>query len=181
MTQHFIISAVGANITGIVARVSRAIYDCGGNFEDSRMTFLGTHFSLMILVTGEQAEIYEKLREACYRLREEHDLSVTIFKRTAEEETGPPRQPNYEIRVKGQDRMGIVYRTSQLLSALGINIIEMETSLDSPESDSDSAEFSMRIKVAVPKELEVEALRRKLDSLTEDFTETVSFSPLRHD
>ena len=106
---------------------------------------------------------------------------MTVFKRDAEEETGVPKQPNYEIRVKGQDRMGIVYRTSQLLSALGINIIEMETSLDILEADTDSAEFSMRILVAVPKELEVETLRRKLDTLAEDFTETVSFSPLRHD
>ena len=182
MTQHFIISAVGANITGIVAQVSRTIYACGCNFEDSRMMFLGTHFSLMVLVTGEQADMYEKLRQACHRLREEQDLSVTVFKRNAaEDETGLPTRPDYEIRVTGQDRMGIVYRTSQLLAALAINIVEMETSVDTSETDSDHAEFSMRILVVLPPELAVEKLRRKLDALTEDFSETVSFSPLRHD
>jgi glycine cleavage system transcriptional repressor len=180
MTHHVIISAVGANITGIVAQISREIYACGCNFEDSRMMFLGTHFSLMILVTGEQADMYEKLHQACHRLREEQDLSVTVFRRdAAEDETGLPKRPDYEIRVKGRDRIGIVYRTSQLLAALGINIVEMETSVDSSETDNDCAGFSMRILAAIPPELDVEKIRRKLDALTEDFSETVSFSPLR--
>ncbi len=182
MTQHFIISAVGANITGIVAKVSREIFGCGCNFEDSRMVFLGTHFSLMILVTSEQEEMYRKLQEACRRLREEQNLSVTVFKRdAADDETGAPTQPDYEIRVKGRDRMGIVYRTSQLLAALNINIVEMETTVDYSEDSSDFSEFSMRIKAAMPPGLDVEKLRRKLDALAEEIDETVSFSSLRCD
>ena len=41
MKQQFIISAVGPNITGVVARISREIHACGCNFEDSGMKVLG--------------------------------------------------------------------------------------------------------------------------------------------
>ena len=61
---------------------------------------------------------------------------------------------------------------------LDVNIIEMETSVDACEEDDERSEFSMRIMVAAPPGLNVEALERKLDALAEEIDETVSFSPL---
>ncbi|MDY6823842.1 MAG: ACT domain-containing protein [Thermodesulfobacteriota bacterium] len=182
MKKQFILSAVGANITGIVAQVSREIYAAGCNFEDSSMTFLGKHFSLMILVTGEKESTYEDLKNRCETLRRENDLSVSIFRLVEGTETeGSAPVPNYEIRVKGQDRMGIVYRTSQLLASLRINIVNMETAVDSFEhKDEDGSQpvFTMRTAVVVPETVNREMLRKELEALSEDIYDTVSFTPI---
>ncbi|MDY6904709.1 MAG: ACT domain-containing protein [Thermodesulfobacteriota bacterium] len=178
MKKHFIIAAVGANITGIVAQVSKEIYAAGCNFGDASMTFLGNHFTLMILVTSEKTDAYEDLKTRCDTLRRESDLSVTVFK-LAETETAEVAAPvpNYEIRVKGQDRMGIVYRTSQLLASLRINIIEMETAVEYSKDDPLPV-FTMRSAVIVPETVNREMLRKELEALAENIYDTVSLTPV---
>ncbi|MFO7947697.1 MAG: ACT domain-containing protein, partial [Armatimonadota bacterium] len=109
-----------------MASVSKAVYECGCNFEDSRMTLLGNHFALMILVTAADEKVQQDLETACGRLGQQQGLNVTLFP-VKDAGEGPGTEPNYEIRVKGVDRMGIVYRTSQLLASKNINIVELET------------------------------------------------------
>ncbi|MFW6334739.1 MAG: glycine cleavage system protein R [Desulfosalsimonas sp.] len=174
MKGEFIISAVGRNVTGIVAKVSKAIYECGCNFEDSRMTLLGNHFALMILVTAEDEKVHHDLEQACERLRRENDLSVSLFPVTDKGSAGPATEPNYEIRVKGVDRMGIVYRTTQLLASRNINIVELETKIETARGGK--SRFAMRTSVAVPRELDGESLRKDLKFLAEDLQETISLT-----
>ena len=176
MKREFIISAVGLNVTGIVAKVSRAVYDCGCNFEDSTMTLLGNHFALMILVTATDEEMSRNLAAACDRLQQEKDLNVTLFPVDGGEKTGraAPSEPNYEIRVKGVDRMGIVYRTTQMLAAKNINIVELETRLESDKNGKPT--FTMRTAVAVPKNVDGESLRKDLKLLAEDMQEMISLT-----
>ncbi|MFW5930246.1 MAG: glycine cleavage system protein R [Desulfosalsimonas sp.] len=174
MKHEFIISAVGKNVTGIVARVSKAVYECGCNFEDSRMTLLGNHFALMILVGARDEKVRGDLEDACARLRQEQDLNVTLFPVHEAEEHGPGTEPNYEIRVKGVDRMGIVYRTTQLLASRNINIVELETRLETGRDGRTL--FVMRTSVVVPREVDGESLRKNLKFLAEDLQETISLT-----
>ena len=174
MKHEYIISAVGKNVVGIVAKVSKAIYQSGCNFEDSRMTLLGSHFALMVLVTAGDEKNYQDLASACERLGREPDLNVTLF---AVEGAGRARhgtEANYEIRVKGVDRLGIVYRTSQLLASRNINILELETRLETDKSGKPF--FVMRTSVAVPREVDGESLRKDLKFLAEDLQETISLT-----
>src|SRR6266481_3460631 len=48
--MHVAVTAVGADRPGIVAAVSRVLYDIGGNIEDSRMAILGGHFAMVLIV-----------------------------------------------------------------------------------------------------------------------------------
>ena len=177
MRKEFIISAVGRNVTGIVAMVSKEIYNCGCNFEDSRMTLLGNHFALMILVTATTEKMCEDLSNACGRLDGTKDLKVTLFPVEVPGEKRFETEPNYEIRVKGVDRMGIVYRTTQLLASLNINIVELETKIESRAKDGKPI-FLMRTSVAVPREVDGEALRKDLKFLAEDLQEMISLTRL---
>lgn len=174
MRREFIISAVGKNVTGIVARVSKAVYECGCNFEDSRMTLLGNHFALMILVTAVDEGVHQGLEAACARLDREKDLNVTLFPVEGTGRGGPGTEPNYEIRVKGVDRMGIVYRTTQLLASRNINIVELETCLEPGKNGKPI--FIMRTSVVVPREVDGESLRKDLKFLAEDLEETISLT-----
>lgn len=173
MKQEFIISAVGLNVSGIVAKVSKAVYDSGGNFEDSSMTLLGSHFALMVLVTAADENIAGKFIEACSRLERDKDLDINLFPIEKNRGFGAEAsEPNYEIRVKGVDQMGIVYRTSQLLASLDINIVELETKI--LEGKNGTPIFSMRTAVVVPETVDGETLRKDLKLLAEDNRETIS-------
>jgi len=177
MKKEFIISAVGRNVTGIVAMVSKEIYNCGCNFEDSRMTLLGNHFALMILVSAASDKIADDLSAACEWLDEEKDLKVTLFPVAVPGQQSNETEPNYEIRVKGVDRMGIVYRTTQLLASLKINIVELETKIESRAKDGKPM-FLMRTSVVVPREVDGEELRKDLKFLAEDLEEMISLTRL---
>jgi len=177
MKKEFIISAVGLNVPGIVAMVSKEVWDCGCNFEDSRMTLLGSHFALMILVSAASDQIGQDLEAACQRLEGDHDLKVTLFPVDVPGDKRYPTEPNYEIRVKGKDRMGIVYRTSQLLSSLNINIVDMETRIETRARDGEPI-FLMQTSVVVPKEVDGEELRKDLKFLAEDMQEMISLTRL---
>lgn len=179
MKEHFIVSAVGENITGIVSAVSREIYECGCDFQDSVMTFLERHFCLMVLVTGNREGMQEELQTRCERLRRESNLSVALLylgKTGDAPQKGPA--PNYEIRVKGRNRGGIVYRTSQLLAAWKINIVEMETSLEPGFTSEEPPDFSMRVAVVIPGGVNTGRLRKSLEALAEDPEDTILFNPI---
>lgn len=52
-----VISALGEDRTGIVADMTKLVTDVGGNVGDSRAMKLGSHFSLMMLVSIPEAEV----------------------------------------------------------------------------------------------------------------------------
>src|SRR6056297_2159307 len=161
MKEQFVIAAVGENITGIVSAVSREIFECGCSFEDSTLTFLGLNFCMMALITGEDKGLYEELQMRCDRLGAEKNLSVSLFRMGPVPDglsKGP--SPNYEIRVKGRNRLGIVYRTSQLLASLEVNIVEMETSIEPPVRKGDTEDFIMRVAVVIPENVDTTRLRK---------------------
>ena len=178
MHREVIISVTGLNISGIVAKVCRAIYDSRGNFEDSSMILLENHFSLMVLVTLQDRDSYDVLADACNRLVEEMGLKINIFPIDDKSSGFWPDAsgPNYEIRAKGKDRMGIMYRASHLLASMGVNILELETKI--VEAKDGTSMFSLRTAVAVPENIDDETLRKNLKLLAENNFETISLIPI---
>src|SRR5690349_12466001 len=61
MSEHVILSAIGADRPGLVDEVSEFIFDRRGNIEDSRMVNLRGQFALMVLVGG-NADVLKKLQ-----------------------------------------------------------------------------------------------------------------------
>ena len=142
------------------------------------MKVLGGHFALMIQLTGEGENLRQDLENACDRLREKGDLVFALFQMedAGEAESGH-LIPNYELRVKGADRTGIVYRTSQLLASRNINILDMQTSL-TPSEDENPPVFTMKTRILVPESINREGLRRDIESLAEDINDVISLTRL---
>lgn len=180
MQQEYILSAVGDNKPGVVANVTEAIYLSGCNVENSSMLLLGNHFTLMIHFFTLDENSYQELQQRCEKLQQEKEIKIFLFPMEGAPTTEPetfrgPAPHYYEIRVRGVDKSGIIYRTSNLLASRNINIIELGTSVDrSPKLEAPL--FTMRIVAEVPKELDSEALRKDLEYLAEDLQETISLT-----
>ena len=139
------VSAIGADRPGIVAAVTKVLVDVGCNLEDTSMTILRGHFSMMLVVTGptSAAALEGALRPAAESL----ELLVTVREISAEPDvaTGLP----YVISIHGADHPGIVHRVAQMLAEHGVNITDLSTRLLS------GGVYAMVLEVDVPESVDL--------------------------
>lgn len=126
--MHAAITAVGVDRPGIVAAVTKLLYEAGGNIEDSRMAILGGHFAVVLIAAlpddADLAALEGALREATAGF----DLIVSarpVAEAPPEHAEGTP----YTFRVYGGDRPGIVAGMSAVLAEHRVNIRDLATHL----------------------------------------------------
>jgi glycine cleavage system transcriptional repressor len=166
MKQWFALSAIGRDRPGIVADLSELIYECDCNLEDSSMTVLGSEFAVLLLLSGQGADIGERLSAACKRLEWEKRLTVFFRPLESDPTTAAPAgaTSTYALQASGLDKAGIVARVSRCLAEHGITIRQMETQ-SRPEPLSGGPFYTMRIEMAVPSEVDEAALRERLEAI----------------
>ncbi len=166
MKQWFALSAIGRDRPGIVADLSELIYECDCNLEDSSMTVLGSEFAVLLLLSGQAADIGERLSAACKRL--EWEKRLTVFFRPLDNDPASEHPPGasviYSLEASGLDKAGIVARVSRCLAEHDITIRQMETQ-SRPEALSGSPFYTMRIEMAAPEDVDEAALRERLESI----------------
>jgi glycine cleavage system transcriptional repressor len=179
MAQHFVVAAVGENRTGIVSDVSEVIFQSNCNIEDSRMTLLGDQFALLTLVSCKGDTGIDNLTKGCARLLEEKSLAATVFPVLTRRNGGLVQVPsgNYEILVEGLDRSGITYRTSHLLAAWSIDIVDLETRIRSAPI-SGSPVFTLQAKLLINEPFDEEKFRNDLKKLSDDLVVNIEFDPI---
>ena len=79
MRTPAILSVLGEDRVGIVARVSGALADAHANIEDIRQTIIGGIFSMTMLVTAdEEGTSFDELQRQLEALGEELGLQITL-------------------------------------------------------------------------------------------------------
>jgi glycine cleavage system transcriptional repressor len=127
--QLIILTAIGPkDRPGIVAALTRAVLDSGGNLDDATMTRLHGAFATMIAARIAESQI-SQLRASLDDVAARLGLHVTV--EPLSEEDGGPRSagPDHIITVYGADHPGIVHHVASLLEAHGANITDLETRL----------------------------------------------------
>jgi glycine cleavage system transcriptional repressor len=166
MKRWFALSAIGRDRPGIVADLAELIYECDCNLEDSSMTILGSEFAVLLLLTGDAADIESRLSAACKRL--EWEKRLTVFFRPLEGEPlgfGAAHQARaLELQAVGVDKAGIVARVARCLANHGVNITQMLTG-SRPEPGTGTPIYHMRIRMEVPAEVDQAVLRHELDGI----------------
>jgi glycine cleavage system transcriptional repressor len=167
MDNRYILTAFGKDRPGVVADVSRIIYEIGGNLEDSTMTRLVDEFAIILLFSVHEPDIDERLTMECRRL--ERDRAISAFFRRLETKAMRPMAsgPSHTLLIEGIDHTGIVYRVSSFLADLNINIINLSSEVN-PSPESGSALYRMEIAVCVPETRSLDALSQGLDQLGEE-------------
>lgn len=118
---HYAVTAIGGDRPGIVAALTGALHELGGNLEDVSSTILRGHFAMMLVVDapGEPGEVRAALERAAG--------PVGVQVHVADVEAGAPERPRatHVLTAYGSDRPGIVARLAMLLSERGINITDL--------------------------------------------------------
>jgi len=178
MKQWFALSAIGRDRPGIVADLAELIYDCDCNLEDSSMTILGSEFAVLLLLTGEGADIAQRLSTACKRL--EWEKRLTVFFRPLDAEPVPyaasHRARRYGLQAVGIDKAGIVARLSRCLAEQGVNIAHMQTH-SRREPESGAPVYTVQLVMDVPGEVDEQGLRERLETVARELCVDITLEP----
>ncbi len=167
MANRYIMTAFGKDRAGIVADVTRLLYENDCNLEDTTMSMLADEFTLSLLFSSQRSDLEDLLTKECRRL--ELDKNISAFVRPLQSYVEQPKT-SYKtctLHIEGLDQAGIVYKTSQFLADNNLNIIQLESSASS-SPQSGATIYTMTIDVQVPEELPFDQLEEKLTAVADD-------------
>ena len=157
-----VITIIGPDRRGIVARITEIMLNFHANIEESRMARLGGEFALIMLVTL-PANQQAALQEGLLALNAD-GLSVnsktTDLSRLKTFEGFVP----YEISLVGADHEGIVHWVAEFLAEQRVQVEMMDTHITKAPV-SGTPLFSMQALVQAPPELSLPSLRQALFEL----------------
>lgn len=179
MARKYLLTAFSEDRPGIVATISRIIYENGCNLEDSAMTNLSGEFAILLLFSslsnGDDTGLLDKMTAECRRL--ERDEGITAYIRPVDVDQQKPKADieRRTVHVEGQDQAGIVYKISRYLADNQINIGHLDSEVRlSPESGA--ALYTMTIQVEIPKALSLAKLEEELAEIGDELNVDVTLS-----
>jgi glycine cleavage system transcriptional repressor len=163
-----VISTVGKDRPGLVARMCEAISNAQGNIDDSTMTRLGGQFSMIYIVHFNSLDNLERFKIAIAQIEEEGLFHVDIRPLAPDEEPDLPdssvslKSHKYLLSVGGYDRTGITYAFSKALAAFHINITDVHAHRINGE---DGIVYMLAIEMDVPLNVDEAEMKANLEAL----------------
>lgn len=167
MRTQLLVTSVGEDRPGIVARLTEIFVANQANLEESRMAILGGEFAAIMLVSL-PTEKESALAASLSKLQSE-GISV-VTKKTAQLKADRfEGYANFRLLLTGADHEGIVFRVSSYLKDNSINIQAVDTKVvNAPETGSPL--FEMRASIQVPPNCRVSELRKDLNRIADEET-----------
>jgi glycine cleavage system transcriptional repressor len=147
--RHYALTAVGRDRPGIVAGITAVLLAHEVNVEDSQMTILRGHFTMMLIVAVDddvdEADLSADLRVVGEELGLEL-LTISVVEELAGAEES---EPSHIVSVYGVDHPGIVHAVSSALAERGITITDLTTRL---VGEVEEPLYALMMEVAIPAE-----------------------------
>jgi glycine cleavage system transcriptional repressor len=157
--EKIVISVLGYDRPGIVASVSKMLFESGCNIEDVSQTTLQTEFSGVFIASMPQ-ELHEE--DLLARLEEglaPMGLSVLLKGLQAPGEWKPPKSEPFVITTMGPDRLGLVAGITEVMARFGVNITNLKAVFRGGENPQHNV---MIYEVDIPVEIDQHAFREAL-------------------
>ena len=160
MTQYAAISALGKDRPGIVAAITKILYETGCNIEDSSMTLLRSEFAMILIAALPKGLSLNSLERKLAAEAGKGQLTVFIKPLTkGEEKKERPVGRPHIVSVYGADRPGIVYRISSFLAERGANITDVQTSVS---GDGKKKTYIMFLEINLPSKTKYQEFKESL-------------------
>ena len=148
----------------MVQDLTKVVFDCGGNIEESRMTTLGSEFAMLLLVSGNWHTL-SRLEKELGKLGETADLSFSI-KKTDAKPVEEDRMP-YAVDVVALDQQGIVFKLANFFATRDVEIADVATS-SYAAAHTGAPMYSVQMTVNVPSSQYVSQLREEFYDLCDE-------------
>jgi glycine cleavage system transcriptional repressor len=172
--RHVAVTVIGNDRPGIVAAVTRSLFDAGCNLEDVTSTILRGHFSMVLFVRVPDEIGASDLEERLDSVGKEMELVITA--RAVDETPVEVAAPTHMVSVYGSDRPGIIYRVADILANDGANVTDLTSRVIGSE---EHPVYALMLEVALPGSSE--EIERDLSSLKAELGVEVTVRPLETD
>jgi predicted amino acid-binding ACT domain protein len=162
MSRRFVISISATNRTGVLASVTTALAELGGDLVEASVDVICGHFTMLLAADfpdyRKQDVIIDHLRD----YGQPFGLQI-IIKELTDISTNQTVRERFQsgqhafLSVLGQDSPGIARGISALLARESIDIVDMYG-----VSDSDAKRFAMAMEVTLPEHFMEDILREQL-------------------
>ncbi len=156
MSHRYIISVMSRDRVGIVADVSSALKNLGGNLEDLSQSVMRGYFTMILLVSFPEERSPEEILQSIHAVKgmSEFQLGLVPY-----EETHAPvkydKDSLYILTASGPDRAGLVASLTTYLREKDINILDLTTKFD-------QGIYIMMFQLHLPEGTDVAKLKRSL-------------------
>ena len=167
MDKRFIMTAFGKDRVGIVADVTRLLYEHECNLEDSTMNILSDEFTLNLLFSCKTEDVEKVLSQDCRRLEFEKGISAFVRALPDSDKKDTNGSQKCVLHIESLDQIGIVYKTSKFLAAHGLNVMHLNSSAK-PSPQSGTTLHCMDIHVKVPAEISLDKVENDLNQMADE-------------
>jgi glycine cleavage system transcriptional repressor len=160
------ICVLGTDRPGIVAAVSKILFQNRCNIEDVAQTILQTEFTGIFI-----ASIPEHLRSEDLSAQLEGDidsLGLRLLLKPLEasvQEAPPPTCEPFVITTSGPDRLGLVSGMTEVIAGFGVNITNLRAAF---RGGDDPSQNTMIYEVDVPVDIDRQSFRQALGDRAKD-------------
>jgi glycine cleavage system transcriptional repressor len=175
--RHLAVIAIGRDRPGIVAAVSRALLAHRANVEDSQMTILRGHFTMMLVVSLPEDADVGTLRDDLDDVRAELGLEAVVLSPLEELDAASEPVPTHIVTLYGADHPGIVHAATSALAEFGVDITDLTTKL-AGEGGEGPALYALMMEIAPPPGVTEDELREALRTVGEEQGVEVSLRAL---
>ena len=171
MENWYMLSLVGKDQPGLVAKLSAALCRNGCNLGDSSMARMGGNFTVMVMVqwAGDQAALETIVAPLA------QDLNLTFHVDAVSGSMEHHVQPDIRISLYAEDRKGIVGDVTTALAEAGLNILQLDSNVDE-EPGKQSKTYYLHIEGTLSKG--IEPVEDALDILCEEKKMTIQLIPI---
>jgi len=162
---RFVVSVLTPDRVGIIAAVSDAVYEIGGNLEALSQTIMHGWFTMIFSVSFPDGTALTKVKRSI-----EDAGSFHVLVRPADEAQAatPAEGEPFVVTAVGADKPGIVKRLAHCFSDRGVNIEDVWNEVQ-------GSQFIVIFKVAVPSSVDPGEMRHELEQAAADLGISVRF------
>ena len=131
MARPFVISIMAEDRVGIVADVSTAIRNLGGNLADMSQTVLRGHFTMILIASFGEEATRATVSAALKAVEGETPFAVGVSEpQEIPDEPSAIAENQYVLTAVGPDRIGLVSAVTEYLRQKEINIQDLSTCVE---------------------------------------------------
>jgi glycine cleavage system regulatory protein len=172
MPTSLVLTFIGHDKPGLVNAISETIAAGGGNWQESRLARLSGEFAGIVLINAPNPNI--PALTAALKALEATGLRITVEPTTPL--TPEPEPPPLTLNLVGHDRPGLVRDVTQALIAVGANIEEFSSFIESAPFTGETM-FRATARLHLPANTTTEDVRKTLERLADEIMVDLTTNP----
>ncbi len=160
MPQDYVISVMSVDRVGIIAGLSEAILDLGGNIDALSQTVMRGYFTVIVTAHFEEDVTKDGIAGAVREKGESGELGVLVKKRdpSVSEQPVVDDADRFILTMEGPDQKGIVRSITSYLASRNINIEDLYAAIEGEN-------YLLIAQLELPPELEIERVQLDIEDL----------------